>query len=486
MQPHASYSHFGRPEDTQSLKQDFLFPVSPLHARTGNLVDTIWVSGTDLVLGVTFRILASYGNRIGAVRLRLMLDGHRLADKDTLNDAGVVEWSELTIDFEALYKLLLCISGDSEVEVWDLGGNLEHTLRGHTDEVSSAEFSPDDSLIVTAGCDGTAKLWSAVSGLCILTFVGHGDSVNTAVFNHDGAAVLTGSSDGTAKHWSVDSARCIRTLTHVPACKDSVTAALSPRDDGIALTATRKGLILWDLGSGTPIWHQLHSGTHVSRKLDNFSPCGKWLLSISAHPGHDVHVWDVGCTCLHHRRLDGHTAPVSEASFSMDGSQVLTASNDHTAKVWSLSPDRKVRTFQHDSAVFGAAFCPKGLQIVTLSGHSAWLWDICNQSCLRLFLPHTSLDAAFTPDGEFVWAGHDSSQALWDSASGRQWYWLGLADQTYFAFSRHRGGCKGGERNQHSILCKPKSRQTEACIQAGDMELVQARHRMDSQHNRAC
>ena len=469
-------------KDALFMKLCGRFPVSLLHARTGNLVDIIYVSGADLVSDVTFGILASYGNRIGAVRMRLMLDGHRLSDKDTLSNAGVVEWSELTIDFEAPYKLLLCISGDSEVEVWDLGGNLEHTLRGHTDEVSSAEFSPDDSLIVTAGCDGTAKLWSAASGLCILTFVGHGDSVNTAVFNHDGTAVLTGSSDGTAKHWSVDSARCIRTLTHVPACKDCVMAALSPRDDGIALTATKKGLILWDLGSGTPIWHQLHSGTHVSRKLDNFSPRGKWLLSISPHLGHDVHVWDVGRTCLHHRRLDGHTAPVSEASFSMDGSQVLTASNDHTAKVWSLSPDRKVRTFQHDSAVFGAAFCPKGLQIVTLSGHSAWLWDICNQSCLRrLFLPHTSLDAAFTPDGEFVWTGHDSSQALWDSASGRQWYWLGLADQTYFAFSRHRGDCKGGERNQHSILCKPKSRKTEACIQAGDMEPAQVCHRMDSQ-----
>ena len=168
------------------MKQCGLFPVSLLHARTGNLVDIIYVSGADLVSDVTFGVLASYGNRIGAVRLWLMLDGHRLSDKDTLKDAGVVVWSKLTIDFEEPYKLLLCISGNSEVEVWDLGGHLEHTLRGHTDEVSSAEFSPDDSLIVTAGCDGTAKLWSAASGLCILTFVGHGDSVNTAVFNHDG------------------------------------------------------------------------------------------------------------------------------------------------------------------------------------------------------------------------------------------------------------------------------------------------------------
>ena len=69
MQPQASYPHFGLPEDTPSMKQDPLSPVSLLLARTGNLVDIIYVSGTDLVSDFTFRILMSYGNHIGAVRL---------------------------------------------------------------------------------------------------------------------------------------------------------------------------------------------------------------------------------------------------------------------------------------------------------------------------------------------------------------------------------------------------------------------------------
>ena len=86
------------------------------------------------------------------------------------------------------------------METWELRGYLGHTLRGHKDEVNSAEFSPDDSPIVTAGRDGTAELWSAPSGLCIRTFVDHRGEVNSAVFNHDGTAVLTGSSEGTGKH----------------------------------------------------------------------------------------------------------------------------------------------------------------------------------------------------------------------------------------------------------------------------------------------
>lgn len=34
-----------------------------------------------------------------------------------------------------------------------------HTLQGHTDSVSCCSWSPDDSLLVTAGFDKTVKLW---------------------------------------------------------------------------------------------------------------------------------------------------------------------------------------------------------------------------------------------------------------------------------------------------------------------------------------
>merc|ERR1711912_111578 len=40
------------------------------------------------------------------------------------------------------------------------------TLSGHTDQVSSACFSPDGSKIVTACSDGTAKVWHVSSGEC--------------------------------------------------------------------------------------------------------------------------------------------------------------------------------------------------------------------------------------------------------------------------------------------------------------------------------
>ena len=75
------------------------------------------------------------------------------------------------------------------------------TLKGHTNNVLSAAFSPDGSRIVTASDDRTAKVWDAKSGAEVLTLKGHAKKVNSASFSRDGTRVVTASDDGTAKVW---------------------------------------------------------------------------------------------------------------------------------------------------------------------------------------------------------------------------------------------------------------------------------------------
>ena len=51
-------------------------------------------------------------------------------------------------------------STDGTAKVFDSSGDLIVTLEGHTGSVESADFSPDGSLVVTAGGgDSTAKVW---------------------------------------------------------------------------------------------------------------------------------------------------------------------------------------------------------------------------------------------------------------------------------------------------------------------------------------
>jgi WD40 repeat protein len=59
---------------------------------------------------------------------------------------------------------------------------------------------------------------------------------------------------------------------------------------------------------------------------------------------------------------------VLRAEFSPDGTRVLTASADGTARLWDLS-GRRIATFAgHADAIEDAAFSPDGRWIVTASG----------------------------------------------------------------------------------------------------------------------
>ena len=49
---------------------------------------------------------------------------------------------------------MVTASGDNTAKVWDVAtGEEVHTLAGHTDWVTSAVFSPDGKLVVTASWD---------------------------------------------------------------------------------------------------------------------------------------------------------------------------------------------------------------------------------------------------------------------------------------------------------------------------------------------
>ena len=76
--------------------------------------------------------------------------------------------------------------------VWDVGTGKEiAVLRGHTDRVVSAAFSPDGGKIVTASDDKTARVWDVVTGKQLALLEGDAYSLASAAFSPDGQRVLT-------------------------------------------------------------------------------------------------------------------------------------------------------------------------------------------------------------------------------------------------------------------------------------------------------
>lgn len=80
-------------------------------------------------------------------------------------------------------------------------------LKGHTDVLSSAVFSPDGTMVLTASYDKTAKVWSTTSGEVVTVLTGHEGVVLVAAFSPDGSRVVTASNDRTARVWEVPSGK---------------------------------------------------------------------------------------------------------------------------------------------------------------------------------------------------------------------------------------------------------------------------------------
>lgn len=118
----------------------------------------------------------------------------------------------------------------------------------------------------------------------------------------------------------------------------------------------------------------------------------------------------------------GHTGVVNSLAFSPDGSFILTASFDKTAKVWEASTGRLLYTlWEHESSVMGGKYSPDGELIVTSSDKTIRVWEASTGQLLYTLLGHEQSvnSVEFSPDGSLiVSASSDNTVRVWDTTTG--------------------------------------------------------------------
>jgi TPR repeat protein len=121
----------------------------------------------------------------------------------------------------------------------------------------------------------------------------------------------------------------------------------------------------------------------------------------------------------------GHGDRVQFAAYSPDGTRIVTASHDKTARIWDARTGAQLAVLSgHGSRVYTAAYSPDGTCIVTASqDKTARIWDAHTGAQLAVLSGHGDAVgfAAYSPDGtRIVTASNDKTARIWDARTGAQ------------------------------------------------------------------
>ena len=109
-------------------------------------------------------------------------------------------------------------------------------------------------------------------------------------------------------------------------------------------------------------------------------------MVVTASHDHTMKIWSM-CTGDCALTLAGHSSDVRSALFSKDGSSVLTASRDNTAKIWDSYTGQRKQTLSGLSVATrpilnpSAAYSTDESSILTVSDNAAKIWDSCTGEC---------------------------------------------------------------------------------------------------------
>lgn len=357
--------------------------------------------------------------------------------------------------FSQYTQLVITTSIDGKAKVWNKEtGKLKHTLEGHTGPVTYAAFSADGNRIVTAGVDGSVKVWDAGNGGLLASWNGHGAPVNVAAFepkpeNVESERIITASEDGTTKIWAWNDINLLN-FSRRKHRKSVNSAMFSPKSDYV-VTASEDGSAkiwnaskdIWNASKDKLIEHQIiHPNSNGSPiHFATFSRDGKRILTASED--RTARIWNVEemWKDIEHKKTEasdpehikwvdtfgGHSGIVRYAEFNSDGSRIVTASDDGTAKIWDTTAPTAtvVKSLEgHRGVVNSAMFDSADQYILTASmDGTAKVWDARDFKLVNTLEGHSGgvSYASFNSDASrIVTAGVDGLGRLWDWRSPKE------------------------------------------------------------------
>jgi eukaryotic-like serine/threonine-protein kinase len=151
-----------------------------------------------------------------------------------------------------------------------------------------------------------------------------------------------------------------------------------------------------------------------------YSPDGTRI--VTAATDNTARIWDAR-TGAQLAVLSGHVNFVRTAVYSADGSRILTTAMDKSMRLWDALTGAPLATFSgHGAKPISAVISPDGTRLLIASlDNTARVWDVRTGDELMVLRGHGDAlqYAAYSPDGtRIVTASRDKTGRIWDARTG--------------------------------------------------------------------
>lgn len=286
---------------------------------------------------------------------------------------------------------------------------------GHEGGVHRIRLFPRTGhLLLSAGLDGSCKVWSVSERKCMRTYVGHSAAVRDVQFNNDGTKFVSASFDRYLRLWDTESGKVLGTYTNrrvpyvvkfyphddntfVVGCSDNKIVAydsttgeitqeydhhLAPvntitfvEDNGTKMVTSSddKKVLVWEWDIGVPIKY-ISDPTMHSMPVITMHPSERYLVCQSLD--NKILVYQAGdrFALQRKKKMEGHNTAgyACDIAISPDGRFVCSGDSNGKLFFWDFKRTRMLQKYHaHDKGpCIGAVWHPVEASVMFTCG-----WD---------------------------------------------------------------------------------------------------------------